>query len=74
MGKLPIGESFQRKEILKEVSEKEQKAFDSFIRRIKRLGIIKGTEVRGEYRFVSQLYHLYVLIEAFRAEKEKEIM
>jgi len=67
----PLGESFQRKEVLEKMPEKERKSFDSFVRRIKKLGIIGETEVRGEYRFINQLYHLYVWLEAFRAEKER---
>jgi len=71
IGKLPLGTNFQRKDILEKVPEKERKTFDNFLRRIKRLGIINETEMRGEYKFVNQLYHLYVGIEALRAEKEK---
>jgi len=69
VGKLPLGTSFQRKDILEKVPDKERKTFDNFLRRIKRLGIISETEIRGEYRFVNQLYHLYVGLEALRAEK-----
>ncbi|MEW6102748.1 MAG: BREX system ATP-binding domain-containing protein [bacterium] len=66
IGDLPLGTNFQRREILKKMSEEEQKTFDNFLQRIKRLGIINETEIRGEYRFVNQLYHLYVMLEAFK--------
>ena len=71
IGKFPLGTSFQRKDILERVPNREQKTFDNFLRRIKRLGIISETEFRGEYKFINQLYHLYVGIEALRAEKGK---
>lgn len=71
IGKLPLGTKFQRKEILEKMTEEERKTFDNFLQRIKKLGIINETEIRGEYRFINQLYHLYVWLEAFRAEKEK---
>jgi len=71
IGRLPLGTSFQRKEILEKIPEKERKTFDNFLQRIKRLGVIKETEIRGEYRFMNQLYHLYVELEALRAEKGK---
>jgi AAA+ ATPase superfamily predicted ATPase len=72
IGKLPLGTNFQRKDILEKVPDREQKTFDNFLRRIKRLGIISETETRGEYRFINQLYHLYVGLEAIRAEKGKK--
>lgn len=72
IGKLPLGASFQRKDVLEKVPDKERKIFDNFLRRIKSLGIISETEMRGEYRFVTQLYHLYVRLEALRAEKGKK--
>lgn len=72
IGKLPLGTSFKRKAILERVPDRERKTFDNFIRRTKRLGIIGETEIRGEYRFINQLYHLYVWLEAFRAEKESK--
>jgi len=69
IGGLPLRQNFQRKEILDAVPEKERKIFDNFLRRIKKLGMICETETRGEYRFVNQLFHLYVGLEALR-EKE----
>lgn len=62
--KLPLGATFKRQELLKKVPEKEQKNLDNFLRRIKKLGIVDDSEVRGEYRFVNPLYHLYIWYEA----------
>ena len=62
--KLPLGATFKRQALLKEVPEKEQKNLDNFLRRIKKLGIVDDSEVRGEYRFVNPLYHLYIWYEA----------
>jgi len=62
--KLPLGATFKRQELLKEVPETEQKNLDNFLRRIKKLGIIDDTDAHGEYRFVNPLYHLYVWFEA----------
>jgi len=62
--KLPIGVTFKRQELLKEkASEKERKNLDNFLSKIKRLGIMKDAEVRGEYTFVNPLYHLYIWYE-----------
>ena len=72
IGQLPLGAKFQRKEILAKMTEVERKTFDNFLQRIKKLGTINETEVRGEYKFVNQLYHLYVMLEAFKFEKGKK--
>lgn len=71
IGRLPLGTKFQRKEILAKMTDEERRTFDNFLQRIKKLGIISETEIRGEYRFVNQPYHLYVMLEAFKSEKEK---
>ena len=63
--KLPIGVTFKRQELLKDdASDKERKNLDNFLSKIKRLGIMKDAEVRGEYTFVNPLFHLYVWYEA----------
>jgi hypothetical protein len=58
--KLPIGATFNRQGLLKEVPETEQRNLDNFLNRIKDLGIVDDAEARGEYRFVNPLYHLYI--------------
>ena len=62
--KLPLGATFRRQELLKAVGEKEKKNLDNFLNRIKKLGLVDDTEVRGEYTFVNPLYHLYLWFEA----------
>ena len=62
---LPIGATFKRQELLKEdAPEKERQNLDNFLTRVKKLGIMKDGEVRGEYTFVNPLYHLYLWYEA----------
>lgn len=63
--KLPIGATFKRQELLKQkASENERKNLDNFLNKVKRLGIMKDADVRGEYKFVNPLYHLYIWYEA----------
>jgi AAA+ ATPase superfamily predicted ATPase len=62
--KLPLGGAFKRQELLKEIPANEQKNLDNFLNRIKKLGIVDEADVRGEYRFVNPLFHLYVWYEA----------
>jgi AAA+ ATPase superfamily predicted ATPase len=68
IGELPLGTNFLRKDMLEKMSEKEQKSFDNFLRRMKKLGVITEGEIRGEYRFINQLYHFYILLEGVKAE------
>lgn len=59
-----FGATFGRQQVLQEIPNKEQKNLDNFLRRIRKLGIVEDTEVRGEYKFVNPLYHLYIWYEA----------
>lgn len=69
--KLPLGGSFKRQELLKEIPANEQKNLDNFLNRIKKLGIVDDADVRGEYRFVNPLFHLYVWYEAKSKSKTR---
>jgi len=70
--KSPLGVTFKRQELLKEnAPEKEQKNLDNFLNKIKKLGIMQDADVRGEYRFVNPLYHLYLWYEAKNRTKNK---
>jgi len=69
--KLPIGTTFNRQDLLKETAEKEQKNLDNFLNKIKKLGIMQDADIRGEYRFVNPLYHLYLWYEAKNRIKNK---
>lgn len=63
--KLPIGATFKRRELLKaNAPEKERGNLDNFLAKIKKLGIMKDGEARGEYAFVNPLYHLNIWYEA----------
>ena len=64
ISKMPIGVAFERRQILLDAPEKEQKNLDNFLQRSRDLGIIEAAEARGEYKFVNPLYHLYVWYEA----------
>jgi hypothetical protein len=65
-----INFEFSRKELLNSFSnkdlKKEKQAIDNFIRRMKKLNMIVDSQVRGKYKFINHLYHLYLLFHAFR--------
>jgi hypothetical protein len=46
--------------VLGEIPGDEKKNLDNLLTRMKKLGIIADTDIRGEYKFINPLYHLYV--------------
>ena len=66
-----ISLSFKRQEIITKLNSEEVKVFDNFIRKMENLNvIIKDKEHgRGAYRFSSELYFLFFLIQAVHKEQ-----
>jgi hypothetical protein len=68
--------NFTRQELLNLFSakdlEKEKRTIDNFIRRMKKLNMIIQLDIRGQYQFVNHLYHLYLMLHAFRESKKHE--
>ncbi len=62
----PLDRSFTRKEVAEYLSDPEKRVFDNFLRRLKEIGVIEpDTEMgRGCYRFVNEIYPVYVYMEA----------
>ncbi len=69
-----IKTGFHKNDILKKLKEKEQKVFDNFLKRMIDLGIIiKDIETgRGHYKFVNDLYSIYIWLESksFKGKKK----
>lgn len=57
---------------MRKLNESEQKVFDNFLKRMMELGIIiKDIEKgRGCYKFVNDLYSIYIWLESKRFEKK----
>jgi hypothetical protein len=72
-----IGENlkpgFHKKDILEKLKKKEQKVFDNFLKRMMDLGIIIKNieEGRGHYKFVNDLYSIYIWLESERFKERK---
>ncbi len=58
---LTVGERFSRQDILDKLDSDEQKVFDNFVHRMKKLGVLVS-EDRGVYRFKNELNRLYYMI------------
>jgi AAA+ ATPase superfamily predicted ATPase len=69
MGKMPFEAKFKRKELVKEMNDSERRNFDNFRQRMENLGVLTKGEVQGEYKFVNELFRLYVMIESLMAEE-----
>jgi hypothetical protein len=70
LGKLsaggPLGRSFSRQDVAEHLTAVEKKVLDNFLRRLRQIGIIEpDTEKkRGSYRFVNDIYPIYIWMQA----------
>jgi len=62
--KISKGNSFQKGNIEKDLSEGERKKLHNFLRRMKKLNVLKSGDERGEYVFNSRLVRLYMLLKS----------
>lgn len=62
--KAPMGGTFNRQQILESLPSNEKNNFDNFLKRGRKLGIIRMMDARGEYKFVNPLHKLYAWSEA----------
>ncbi|MBN1553108.1 MAG: ATP-binding protein [Phycisphaerae bacterium] len=63
-----------RADVLKSLSPKQAKNFDNFIKKMRKIGVLKNVPgTKGEYEFVNFLYFFYITLRA-RAGKSEEII
>jgi len=72
LGKAPLSRSFKKREVEVKLNANEKKIFDNFLRRIKGLGVIEPDieRGRGAYRFVNEIYPVYIWMESKRFGKK----
>ena len=71
---LPASRNFRKKQIEKKLNANEKGVFHNFLRRIKQLGVIE-TDLEGgpgSYRFVNEIYPIYIRMESSRIKKQKK--
>ncbi len=71
LGRRPLSRSFKKKDVEKKLNNEEKKVFHNFLRRMRELGVIE-TDVeqgRGAYRFVNEIYPIYIWMESERSRK-----
>jgi len=61
-----LSRNFRKKEIESKLNQEERKVFHNFLKRMRELGIIEQDleHGRGSYRFVNELYPVYIWIES----------
>jgi len=74
LSKIEFGYMFKRKEIMPYLNEKEKKAFDNLLKKLRETGIIilDGERGRGAYKFTNFLYYMYMLLESFTYQQKKK--
>jgi len=70
-GNLPLSRNFKKKDVEKLLTEKERKVFHNFLRKIRELGVIEPDieRGRGAYRFVNEIYPIYIWMESMKSKK-----
>jgi len=73
LGEDPISRSFKKSELEVKLNPEEKKVFHNFLRRIQELGVIEVDIERGwgTYKFVNEIYPLYIWLESKGLEKRK---
>ena len=61
---------FTRSEVMLRLDENESKVFDNLLRRLRELGIVEQDleAGRGSYRFVNELYPLYMILQSANSQ------
>jgi len=69
LGKRPLSRNFVKKDVETRLNGEEKKVFHNFLKRMRELGVIEGDfeRGRGAYRFVNEIYPIYIRMESERA-------
>ncbi len=70
-GQIYLSRKFAKKEVEENLDESEKKVFHNFLRKLRELGIIEPDleQGRGTYRFVNEIYPVYLRMESERFRK-----
>lgn len=71
LGEKHLSRNFKKKNVEARLNESEKKVFHNFLRKIRELGVIE-TDIekgRGAYRFVNEIYPIYIWMESERTKR-----
>jgi len=69
LGKDHIPWNFKKKDIESRLTTDEKNVFHNFLRKMRELGVIEMERERGSYRFVNEIYPIYIWMESGRRKK-----
>ncbi len=74
LGRKPLSFHFMKKDIEERLNDSEKKVFHNFLQKMRKLGVIETDleQGRGAYRFVNELYPIYIWMESQRARKQEK--
>ncbi len=70
LGEDHIPQNFKKKDMEVRLTENEKRVFHNFLRRMRELGVIETTSKRGSYRFVNEIYPVYIFLESGSSKKK----
>lgn len=67
----PLTRNFKKKDLERRLNDNERKVLHNFLRRLRQLGVIEADteQERGTYRFVNDLYRVYIHLVSQRTKK-----
>ena len=69
LGKDQILQNFKKKDVESRLTANEKNVFHNFLRRMRDLGVIETERERGSYRFVNEIYPVYIFLESSKPKK-----
>ena len=71
LGVVSLSRNFKKSDVEARLNESEKKVFHNFLRRMRELGVIEKDMERGlgAYRFVNEIYPIYIRMESERSKK-----
>jgi hypothetical protein len=63
---------FDRDELVADLTEDEIKKLDNFLRRLKKLNVIRGGDTPGEYLFNVKLYQVYLTLKTYKPSSRRD--
>jgi energy-coupling factor transporter ATP-binding protein EcfA2 len=69
LGKDHIPWNFKKRDIENKLSEREKRVFHNFLRKMRELGVIETERERGSYKFVNEIYPIYIWMESTRPKR-----
>ena len=71
LGEMKISRTFKKKDIEAKLNAEERKVLHNFLMKLRKLGVIEidVEEERGTYKFVNEIYPIYIQMESERFKK-----